>query len=446
MGTAGFSHARLSIVDLQHGQQPMMSDDSQVMLTFNGEIYNHIELRAELGAAGVRFNSRSDTEVLLRSYLHWGEDCVNHFNGEWAFAVWDNRRKRLFASRDRLGIRPLHYAFAGNDFVFGSEIKSLLLHRELHATPDRMALDDIFTFWVPVGGRTFFDGVSQLLPGHSLRLENGRLETHAYWSPDFAETGRHRNESDCLEELEALMVDSIQLRLRSDVPVGAYLSGGLDSALTTALVRKHTSANLRTFSVTFDDNEFDESRFQTDAARFLGTEHHQIRCSRTEISSNFPEVVRHIEQPVLRTAPAPMYLLSKLARDAGCKVVITGEGADEVFGGYDIFKEAKVRRFWAREHRLAGTATPPEAALPVHAGTAGSVAGVPQGVLPGQRAELKVARLLPLTSLEHDLHAQDLLLRRTCGLARRSRSRRGSDRSVAWRVRLLVRIFARTVP
>lgn len=349
MGPAGFSHARLSILDLEHGQQPMTSDDSQVMLTFNGEIYNHIELRKELETLGVRFRTRSDTEVLLRSYLQWGEDCVHRFNGEWAFAIWDNRHQRLFASRDRLGIRPFHYARAGRDLVFGSEIKSLLLHPDLHRTPDVMALDDIFTFWVPLDGRTFFEGVSQLSPGHSLRFENGLLDIQAFWTPDFTESNAHSTESDYLDELEALMLDSIRLRLRADVPVGAYLSGGLDSALTTALVRQHTSAHVRTFSVTFDDREFDESRFQADAAQYLGTEHHSINCSGPEISAYFPDVIRHAEQPVLRTAPAPMYLLSRLAHDMGCKVVITGEGADEVFGGYDIFKEAKVRRFWARD-------------------------------------------------------------------------------------------------
>jgi asparagine synthase (glutamine-hydrolysing) len=327
----------------------MLDGRSEVMLTFNGEIYNYVELRAELEAIGVRFKTHSDTEVLLRSYLHWGEDCVQHLNGEWAFAVWDDRYRRLFASRDRLGIRPLHYAIVNGDLVFGSEVKSLLLHPGLYAEPDVLALDDIFTFWVPTAGRTFFEGVSQLLPGHSLRFEAGRLETHAYWAPDFAESAQGHSEDECLEELEALLVDSVRLRLRSDVPVGAYLSGGLDSALTTALVKKHTNTDLQTFSVTFDDREFDESQFQLDASRHLGTDHHSVNCSGTQISSMFPEVVRHIELPVLRTGPVPMYLLSKLTHEMGCKVAITGEGADEIFGGYDIFKEAKVRQFWARD-------------------------------------------------------------------------------------------------
>lgn len=349
IGRAGFSHTRLSIVDPEHAQQPMVSDDGHVMIVFNGEIYNHVELRAELEGLGVSFRSRSDTELLLRAFLHWGDSCVDRFNGQWAFAVWDDRNDRLFASRDRFGIRPLHYARAGDNLVFASTISSLRLHPELRTQPDLVALDDIFTFWVPLAGRTFYEGVQQLPPGHVLRFENGQLEISPYWTPDYTESTSIRTEAEYAEELEALMADSIRLRMRADVPVGAYLSGGLDSALTTALVQKYSDAPLRTFSVTFDDAEFDERRYQQEVAQHLGTEHESVHCTGREISAVFPDVVRHIEQPILRTAPAPLHMLSRLVGERDYKVVITGEGADEMFGGYDIFKEAKVRRFWLKD-------------------------------------------------------------------------------------------------
>lgn len=349
IGRAGFSHTRLSIVDPDRAQQPMVSHDGRCMVTFNGEIYNHVELRSELAAQGVDFATTSDTELLLRAYLHWGDSCVERFNGQWAFAVWDDERSRLFAARDRFGIRPFHYALAGSDLVFSSTIGAVRLHPGVTTRPDLNALDDIFTFWVPLAGRTFHEGISQLAPGHVLRFEDGRLETAAYWTLDFTESTEIRPESEYLEELEALMADSIRLRLRSDVSVGAYLSGGVDSALTTALVGKYSDAPLRTFSVTFDDAEFDEGSYQREVAAHLGTDHESVLCTAESISSTFAEVIRHVEQPILRTAPAPLHALSRLAASRGDKVVITGEGADELFGGYDIFKEAKVRRFWARD-------------------------------------------------------------------------------------------------
>jgi len=347
----GLAHARLSIIDLAGGHQPMSIENGSLWITFNGEIFNYIELREELERKGHRFTTKSDTEVILRMYLEKGEECTRYFNGQWAFAIWDRREQKLFLSRDRYGVRPLFYTTAGGDFLFASEIKALLAHPAVHGEIDLQALDQIFTFWVTLPPRTAFKNVLQLAPGHSLVLQNGVTRVCSYWEQDYAVADEHTPESPQkkAEELLALMEDAARIRLRSDVPVGAYLSGGIDSAFTTALIARHAPDRLRTFSVTFDEADLDESGYQHEVSTFLNTEHSQIRCSARQIGETLPDVIRHTEQPILRTAPVPMYLLSRLVRQSGFKVVLTGEGADEVFGGYDVFKEAKIRRFWAKD-------------------------------------------------------------------------------------------------
>lgn len=328
----------------------MSTADGRFHVTFNGEIFNYIELREELIKKGHVFLTRSDTEVLLHLYQEYGEDCVQRLNGQWAFAIWDAIRHTLFLSRDRLGVRPLFYTQAKGVFLFASEIKALFACPEVARELDIAALDQIFTFWVTLPPRTFFKNVWQLPPGHSLVLENGRIRTWPYWQLEYApgDDRTDTSEKRMTEELLALLLDATRIRLRSDVPVGAYLSGGLDSTLITALVKQSAGDNLRTFSVSFQDPEFDESSYQQEASDFLQTRHSVVNCSYEDIAGVFPEVVWHTEQPILRTAPAPLYLLARMVREAGFKVVLTGEGSDEVFGGYDIFKEAKIRRFWAR--------------------------------------------------------------------------------------------------
>jgi asparagine synthase (glutamine-hydrolysing) len=344
---AGLGHARLSIIDLAGGHQPMHNEDRSLWISFNGEIFNYLELRQDLLNKGHRFATRSDTEVILHLFEEKGADCVHDLNGQWAFAIWDTRAKHLFLSRDRLGVRPLFYTRTPGAFVFGSEIKSLFAHPEATRELDPRAIDQIFTFWCALPPRTAFKGVCELPPGHSLTLERGEAVVRRYWSLGYGGEvdGVSEEESAC--RLRELLIDAVRIRLRSDVPVGAYLSGGLDSTLTTALIKGYTSAPLRTFSVRFEDDEFDESAYQREAAQYLGTDHEEVLCSSETIGQVFPDVIWHTEKPILRTAPAPLYCLSKLVRDRGYKVVITGEGSDEMFGGYDIFKEAKIRRFWA---------------------------------------------------------------------------------------------------
>ena len=348
----GLASARLSIIDLASGQQPVHNEDKSVAIVFNGEIFNYIELRAELIQRGHRFRTNSDTEVILHLYEEQGADCVQVLNGQWAFAIWDSKRERLFLSRDRLGVRPLFYTVANGALLFGSEIKSIFAVSRVSREIDALALDQIFTFWVTIPPRTIFKEVMELPPGHSMIVHDGEVTVKRYWSldydrnPDAAADGRWSEEV-YAEKLLELLVDATRIRLRSDVPVGAYLSGGLDSTVVAALIRKFTQTPLKTFSVAFDDPEFDESRYQQDAVRFLGTSHQEVRVTSEEIGQVFPDVIWHTETPILRTAPAPLYILSDLVRRDGYKVVLTGEGSDEMLGGYDIFKEAKIRRFWA---------------------------------------------------------------------------------------------------
>jgi len=344
-GPIGLGHCRLSIIDLASGQQPMHSGDGNLVVVFNGEIYNHVELRQDLERRGHRFRTHSDTEAILHVYEEYGEDGVHEMNGQWAFALWDKPRRKLFLSRDRVGIRPLYYARAGGDFLFASEIKALFSHPALSREVDLEALDEIFTFWTTTRERTFFRNVSELPPGHCLSITPGEMHKRAYWQIGYPEIREPKNVEAATEELLELLKDSVRLRLRSDVPVGAYLSGGLDSTMAVALIRNFTDNPLETFSVTFSDADFDESFYQKTAVEYLNTRHSQIQCTGEEIGRVFPDVIWHAEKPVIRTAPAPLYLLSGLVRQHDFKVVLTGEGADEVFGGYDIFKEAKIRRF-----------------------------------------------------------------------------------------------------
>lgn len=350
-GPIGLAHNRLSIVDIAGGRQPMECDSGAVRIIFNGEIFNFIELRKELIQKGHRFATRSDTEVILRLYQQYGDACVERMNGQWAFALWDAKRRRLFLSRDRVGVIPLFYTTVGSSFLFGSEVKTLLAFPGVAREIDLQALRQIFTYWYPLPPKTFFKNILELPPGHSMVVETGRSEVRRYWQIDFESANSTVIDAGCekryADQLCELLYDSTCLRLRADVPVASYLSGGLDSSIVSALAQKAVGSSLQTFSIGFDDPAFDESDFQLEVARQLGTVHRSFACSGSDVCAVFPEVIRHAERPLLRTAPAPLFLLSKMVRESGLKVVLTGEGSDEFFGGYDIFKETKIRAFWA---------------------------------------------------------------------------------------------------
>ncbi|MDY7039818.1 MAG: asparagine synthase (glutamine-hydrolyzing) [Chloroflexota bacterium] len=347
----GLGNARLSIIDLSTGSQPIPNEDETLWIVFNGEIFNYVELRPELEARGHRFRTKSDTEVIVHLYEDLGPDCLQRLNGQFAIAIWDKRRRELFLARDRVGIRPLYYTVADGSLIFGSEIKALLATGRVHAEIDPVSLDQVFTFWSTLTPRTVFRDIFEVPPGHYALARDGNLTVHRYWRLGFPPAGEEdsRPETDIAAELRELLVDAARIRLRADVPVGAYLSGGLDSSTITALIRNYTSNYLQTFSIAFSDPNFDERKYQERMVDFLHTDHRRVECNHYDVGRVFQEVIWHTESPILRTSPAPMFLLSQLVRDNNIKVVLTGEGADEFMGGYNIFKEAKVRRFWARQ-------------------------------------------------------------------------------------------------
>jgi asparagine synthase (glutamine-hydrolysing) len=352
----GLAHARLSIIDLAGGAQPIWNEDRTIAIVYNGEVFNYPELRKELLAKGHRFSTNTDTECLVHLYEEDGDGFVERLNGQYAFALWDRPRRRLILCRDRTGILPLywcrvvHSKISSPAIVFGSEIKALFASGLVKPEADPESLDELWTFWAPVAPRTVFRGVEMIRPGEMLVIEGAKISRRKYWHWDFPEAGQHRRAplAELTRELTGILGDATQIRLRADVPVGAYLSGGLDSSSLVALLNRSIASSLHTFSIGFDDPGLDESAHQRAVVERLKTQHHHFQCSSADIADSFPQAIRHTESPVLRTAPAPMRLLSGSVRKAGLKVVLTGEGADEVLGGYDIFKEAKVRQFWAR--------------------------------------------------------------------------------------------------
>jgi asparagine synthase (glutamine-hydrolysing) len=346
----GLAHSRLSIIDLSTGDQPISNEDKTVWTIFNGEIFNYVELRRELESAGHRFSTQSDTETIVHAYEEYGDDFVKKLNGQFAIALWDARRHRLLLARDRLGIRPLFYSWQGGSLLFASEVKAIRAVRPDGLKLDITGLSQVFTCWATVGNGTVFEGVRSLQAGHLMTVENGVSRVEPYWDWTFSvDRARVASFDEAVDRLHSLLVDAVRLQLRADVPVGAYLSGGLDSSGIVSIIRKYSANSLRTFSVSFEEPEFDESAHQQQVASFLGTDHQTVHCSHRQIGEMFPHFMWHAETAVVRTAPVPLMMLSALVRESGIKVVLTGEGADEVFGGYDLFKEGKIRRFWSSQ-------------------------------------------------------------------------------------------------
>ena len=346
----GLAHARLSIIDLEGGWQPIHNEDKTVWVVFNGEIFNYIELRQTLERYGHSFYTHSDTEVIVHLYEQFGEEFIQHLNGQFAIALWDVAQRKLLLVRDRAGILPLFYTVQSERLFFASEVKALLPILGCSPRLNLSALDQLMTFWAPVSPQTMFQGVYEVSPGHLLKAVDGKLEHRRYWDWNFPQDEAYRRDSadDLAEELRTLLIDATRLRLRADVPVGAYLSGGIDSSVLAAIIRQQGDVSLRTFSIGFEDEDYDESAYQRRMIEHLDADHSRITCGNEDIAAAFEQTIFHAESPVLRTAPVPMSLLSGLVRAQGYKVVLTGEGADEVLGGYDIFKEAKIRQFWAR--------------------------------------------------------------------------------------------------
>ncbi|MCI0505900.1 MAG: asparagine synthase (glutamine-hydrolyzing) [Gammaproteobacteria bacterium] len=346
----GLGHARLSIIDLEGGKQPIHNEDSTVWVVFNGEIFNYVELRENLIQKGHIFYTHTDTEVIVHLYEEYGDEFVQHLNGQFAIALWDKNPRKLILVRDRIGILPLFYARKEGQLLFASEVKAILPLWESSPELNPHALDQLMTFWSPVSPETVFKGVYEVSPGELIVIENGQISKKRYWDWSFPQNNSYRagTESQLAAELHDLLVDATQIRLRSDVPVGAYLSGGLDSSVLVSIIHHYSNAPLRTFSIGFEDDAYDEGNYQNLLIEHLGTEHSRIQCKNHQISEAFLNTIWHTESPILRTAPVPMRLLSGLVHEKDYKVVLTGEGSDEVLGGYDIFKEGKIRQFWAR--------------------------------------------------------------------------------------------------
>ena len=328
----GMGNVRLSILDLTTGSQPIHNEDRTLWIVYNGEVF-------------------TDTEVVLHLYEEKGPSCLVDLNGQFAFAIWNSKDKELFLARDRVGICPLHYTILGDRLLFASEVKAIFMESDVPRQIDPIAMDQIFTFWSTLSGTTVFKNIKELQPGHYLKVSRGQITLKKYWDiPCYAPQEQLQwSLDDICEHFLELLNDSIRIRLRADVPVGSYLSGGLDSSGITSLVSKYCTNTLRTFGIHFEEGAFDERDYQNQMVSFLQTDHTNIEAKNKQIGLSFPEVLWHCETPLLRTGPVPLFLLSDKVHDNGFKVVITGEGADEVIGGYNIFREAKIRKFWARD-------------------------------------------------------------------------------------------------
>ena len=348
----GIGNVRLSIIDLSTGQQPLSDESGNYWIVYNGEIFNYPELRADLIKKGIKLKTYCDTEVVVQMYALYGANCLNQFNGQFAFCIWDKNKKELFLARDRVGIRPLFYWSKNGAFAFCSEIKGLFSLDQIERSLNPESLSQIFTFWTTLTPNTPFKDIFELQPGHCMVVNENGIKKEKYWSLNFPTCQKDNSSillSDSIEELNELLQDAVKIRLRADVPVGAYLSGGLDSSVTTALIKGINPDILNTFSIGFKDKVYDETAYQIEAANYFNTNHTAFTCTSEEITENFSKTIWHTEFPILRTSPTPMYLLSKKVKESNIKVVITGEGADEFLAGYNIFKEAKIRRFWAKE-------------------------------------------------------------------------------------------------
>jgi len=346
-GAFGMTNTRLAIVDLAGGDQPLSEERGRYWVMQNGEVYNYVELQDELRQLGHRFATTCDTEVIAHAYEEWGPRFLERLNGDFAIAVWDRERQEVLLARDRFGVRPLFLAEYDGDVCFASEAKALLRHPSARRELDPVGIVDTFTTWATLPDRSAFVGVRELPPAHYVIVgRDGIGPAKRWWDLEFSPV--EAPEDDLIDELESILVDSTRIRLRADVEVAAYLSGGLDSSVTAAIASREVN-RLHAFGVGFSDSRFDESEAQDAIAAQLGVDFQRTTVDSAAIAEVFPRVIELAEKPLLRTAPAPLLRLAGAVRDARLKVVLTGEGADELLGGYDIFREDKVRRFWARD-------------------------------------------------------------------------------------------------
>ncbi|MGH9372008.1 MAG: asparagine synthase (glutamine-hydrolyzing), partial [Vicinamibacterales bacterium] len=354
-GAIGLGHRRLSIIDLATGDQPLANEDGSVQVVFNGEIYNFADLRRELEAHGHQFRTSSDTEVIVHGYEQWGEQAVERFRGMFACAIWDARARRLLLARDRLGVKPLYYAQVGGGIVFGSEIKSLLEHPDVGREWRADMLDAYLTLLYVPAPETIFKGIHKLPPAHVLVAEGGTVRISRYWNLEFTGDGDARKEDDYLAELDQLLREAVGLRLISDVPLGAFLSGGIDSSTVVAYMVEASATPPVTISVGFEHEAFDEVRHAETVARHLGCEFHALTAS-PRVEELLPRLAWHFDEPFADSSAVPTYYVSKAAREL-VTVALSGDGGDELWAGYSRHRveswEQRLRRALGPGTRVA---------------------------------------------------------------------------------------------
>lgn len=341
-GNVGLGHRRLAIIDLSTGTQPMYSADGDIVLVFNGEIYNYLELREELRNLGHNFLTASDTEVIIAAYEQWGVDCQQKFNGMWAFALWDARQKQLFLSRDRMGEKPLHYSVHDDGaFVFGSEIKSLLAYRSDYKPAMELLNLYLSLGYVPAP-YTLYRGISRLMPGHYLLVKEGSVQDRSYWDlPAITESDMRSDGERIYSEFEEYFLDAVRLRMRSDVPYGAFLSGGLDSASVVAAMSDQSSLSVETFTIGFEEHAFDERDLAREVAEHFRTNHHERVATPGMFDDSLDRVLSHFDEPFGDASAIPVGLVAGIAREQ-VTMVLTGDGGDEVLSGYTNYVTEKL--------------------------------------------------------------------------------------------------------
>jgi asparagine synthase (glutamine-hydrolysing) len=347
-GGVGIAMRRLSIIDVAAGHQPLSNEDGTIWIVFNGEIYNHAALREQLQSRGHRYRTHCDTETIVHLYEEYGRECVQHLRGMFAFAIWDSRKKRLFVARDRLGIKPLYYRATADSFLFGSEIKVILAHPGVEARFHRASLPEYLAFGYLSGEETFYEGILKLMPGHTLELgEGGEIKIQQYWDLHLAEAGASHSENYYVQKYREMLEEAVSSHLMSDVPLGVFLSGGLDSSAVAALMTKIRRAPVETFSVGYSEHAYSELPYARTVAKHLNSIHHEVMVSRQEFVGALPNLIWHEDEPIAWPSSVALYFVARLASER-VKVVLTGEGSDETLGGYTRY--AFTRRNAAFDH------------------------------------------------------------------------------------------------
>jgi asparagine synthase (glutamine-hydrolysing) len=333
-GNVGLAMRRLSIIDIRTGHQPITNEISDVWIVYNGEIYNHQELRTELEAKGHRYRTRSDTETIVHLYEEYGCDCVKYLRGMFAFVIWDRRKRLLFGARDRLGIKPFYYFWDGSIFLFGSEIKTILSYPAVTAEFNRACLAEYLAFGYITGAETMFSGIRKLMPGHTLEVnERGELKIDQYWDLTVRADTDHRPRGFYIQTYRELLEECVASHLMSDVPLGVFLSGGLDSSAVAALTTKIRGDRIQTFSVGYGEEVFSELPYAREVAEHVGSEHREVRLSREEFFESLPKLIWQEDEPIVWPSSVSLYFVARLAREH-VTVVLTGEGSDETLAGY----------------------------------------------------------------------------------------------------------------